>query len=333
MAAFMTTPSWAPEPAPPIQFNRRPSASTISSGGRSPKGMDATPSMSDRSRPASAIAASAASSARSSPPRARSRPVSESPRPETITRRFEFLRHVLCAPVTPAPGARRPRCSSSAGRTSSDPPRRGGGLEGRARVDEGPAEVVVVDLDREATGNEVRVAEDLLGGIQHGRRNAPPLRLEEERLAGEVLGDEPQGVRARLVDRRRLRIRRDRRDEDAPTLHPHLQEEGVLELVTEAQLHDPFAHRAEFARPSWQGADHRASVRRSHEPRRGLPDRRVPEGLPLHGRLGDEPFVGRRLGRHIACRVHAHVDMLSRPCVSARRSATMVASTAHRHAV
>ena len=92
-----------------------------------------------------------------------------------------------------------------------------------------------------------------------------PLRCASRKnvLAGEMLRDESQRIRAGLVDRRGLRVRCDGRDEDTSSIHSHLQEEEVLELVAEAQLDDPFAQGAEFARPSRQGADHRTHRQRT----------------------------------------------------------------------
>ena len=81
-------------------------------------------------------------------------------------------------------------------------------------------------------------------------------------------------------------------------------------MIGQSQLRHPLAQRPELALPSWQSTDDRVPVGRSHHSRWRLPHGSVAKGVPLHGRLGHEPFIRRRLSRDVARSMHAHVDKL-----------------------
>jgi len=166
------------------------------------------------------------------------------------------------------------------------------------------------DLDRKTPGHKVPITENVLRRTQHGGRYPSLLRLDEESFTGEMRRHEPHGIGPGLVDGGRLWICRDVGQLDPATLHSHLKEEVLLELIGQAELRDPLAYGAEFGGPAWQGGDHRASVGRRHLPRWRLAHGGVPKGLALHRRHGNQPLIGSRLRRDVAGRVHAHIDQL-----------------------
>ena len=112
-------------------------------------------------------------------------------------------------------------------------------MKGGAGIGERSLVVFVVDLDREATSDEMFILHHVLGSEEDAGRKVSTLRLNEELPGWHMLDEIPQRVASGLVDRRYQGVGLDVRNDDTATLDPQLEEEVIVDLAGQAQLSDP----------------------------------------------------------------------------------------------
>ena len=207
-------------------------------------------------------------------------------------------------------------------RAAGDAPRRRRHEERRARVAVGAAEVVVLDLDREAAGHEVLGVERLLRRRDHAAREPAGLAADEEVVGGDALGDEHQRLAAGAEDLDRQRVGGHLGDGDTPprsTARSSSTMSGNSSRRPSVTSQSISASKSRLAAGREAGGDV-ATVGAEHLASASLiVVQRVPAGLALHRAPGDQPLVAAGLGRDVGRRVHAHVDVLAAPGDVARQ--------------
>ncbi len=112
-------------------------------------------------------------------------------------------------------------------------------MKGSAGIGERSLVIFVVDLDREAPSDEMFILHHVFGREEYAGWKASTLRVNEESPGRHMLDEIPERIASRLVDRRHQGIGLDLRNDDAATLDTQLEEEEILDLVSQAQLTDP----------------------------------------------------------------------------------------------